>query len=159
MAVPQSKPVQLTETPDVVAWPEKYYVFIEKVGPFQTNAPQAWQEFHQKIPAIAEGNTITGYFSLYKWEKQIYRAGVSVAAEPKNLPSGVKYEKFEGGKYSRFILTGSYSQLPEASGRAFHLVHEKKIPLRDDFNIENYVNDPRTTPENQLITEIMFPTK
>lgn len=159
MATPQSNPVQLKETPDVVTWPEKYYVFIEKVGPFQTNAPQAWQEFHQKIPAIAEHNSITGYFSLYKMKNQIYRAGVSVAAEPKNLPDGVKYEKFKGGKYSRFILTGSYMQLPEASGRAFHLVHEKKIPLRDDYNIENYVNDPRSTPENQLITEIMFPTQ
>jgi effector-binding domain-containing protein len=159
MAVPQSKPVQLSETPDVVTWPEKYYVFIEKVGPFQINAPQAWQEFHQKTSAIAEHNTITGYFSLYKVDKQVYRAGVSVAAKPKNLPSGVEYEKFEGGKYGRFILTGSYSQLPEACGRAFEIVRERKIPVRDGYNIENYVNDPRTTPEDELITEIMFPTK
>jgi effector-binding domain-containing protein len=41
----------------------------------------------------------------------------------------------------------------------FTIVAEKKIPLRDSFNIENYVTDPRTTPEEQLITEIMFPTK
>ena len=123
----------------------------------QAQAPAEWQAAAQVV--IGEHNTITGYFSLYNVEKQIYRAGVSVAAEPKDLPSGVKYEKFKGGKYSRFILTGSYMQLPDASGRAFHLVHEKKIPLRDDYNIENYVNDPRTTSEDQLITEIMFPTK
>ena len=63
-----------------------------------------------------------------------------------------------GGKYTRFILTGPFSQLPEASGRVFKIVAEKKIPLRDGYNIENYVNDPRTTPEDQLLTEIMFPT-
>jgi hypothetical protein len=37
-------------------------------------------------------------------------------------------------------------------------VAEKKVALRDDFNIEHYVNDPRTTPEEQLATEILFPT-
>lgn len=150
--------MQLTEEPDIVTWPEKHYVFIEKVGPFQTNAPQAWQELHQRIPEIAALNQITGYFSLYKMDQHIYRAGVSVAARPDDVPVGLHYEHLKGGKYSRFVLTGPYSNLPEASGRVFHIVREKKIPLRDDFNIENYVNDPRTTPEDQLITEIMFPT-
>lgn len=159
MALTERKFVQLTEMPDVVTWPEKQYVFVEKVGPFMTNAPQAWQELHKLIPAIAEHNSITGYFSLYNVEKQIYRAGVSVASEPKDLPGELKHEKFKGGKYGRFILTGPYSQLPEASGRAFEIVREKRIPVRDGYNIENYVNDPRTTPEEQLITEIMFPTK
>jgi len=48
--------------------------------------------------------------------------------------------------------------LPEASGRVFEMVEEKKIQMRDDFCIENYANDPRTTPEEQLITEILIPT-
>jgi hypothetical protein len=49
--------------------------------------------------------------------------------------------------------------LPEACGRVFDIVAEKKIQLRDDYGIENYANDPRTTPEDQLmITEILVPT-
>lgn len=148
----------LKETPDTITWPETHYVFIEKIGPFQTSAPQAWQHLHQVTSAIAAQNTIEKYFSLYDMKKQIYRAGVSTAAAPKNLPEGVRYEKVPGGKYTRFVLTGPYAQLPEVSGRVFKLVAEKKFPLRDGFNIENYVNDPRTTPEDQLVTEIMFPT-
>jgi len=150
--------MNLTLEPDSVTWPETHYVFIEKIGPFQTNAPQSWQELHKLTAAIAAHNTITGYFSLYSMPKQIYRAGVSLAAAPEDLPSGLQYELFPGGKYIRFVLTGPYSQLPEASGRVFGVVAEKKIPLRDDYNIENYVNDPGTTPEDKLITEIMFPT-
>jgi hypothetical protein len=38
------------------------------------------------------------------------------------------------------------------------MVSDQKIPLRDDFNIENYVNDPRTTPEAELVTQILIPT-
>ena len=148
----------LTQEPDTVNWPETHYVFVERIGPFMQTAPQAWQEAHRLIPAVAEHNFITGYMSLYKVGPQIYRAGVSVAAPPANLPAGMSYEKFAGGKYGRFILTGPYSNLPVASGRVREIVTEKRIPLRDGYNIENYVNDPRVTPEDKLITEILFPT-
>jgi effector-binding domain-containing protein len=150
--------MQLTEEPDTVTWPETHYIFVERIGPFQINAPQAWQELHQRVPEIAALNQITGYFSLYQMDQQVYRAGVSVIARPDDVPSGLHYEHFRGGKYSRFVLTGPYSNLGEATGRTFRIVAKKKIKLRDDFNIENYVNDPKTTPEDNLVTEIMFPT-
>jgi effector-binding domain-containing protein len=113
---------------------------------------------HQLVSGISEHNKITGYLSLYKVQPKIYRAGVSLAAEPVKLPAGLEYVKFKGGKYSKFVLTGSYSNLPQASHRVFEIFSEKQIQLRDDFCIENYVTDPRTTPEEQLVTEILIPT-
>jgi len=150
--------MNLTEVPQIVTWPEIHYVFIEKIGPFQNTAPQSWQSLHQLVPKILEHNEITGYTSLYKVAAQVYRAGVSTAAPPSNLPEGLQYTKFKGGKYSRFLLTGPYTDLPAASGRVFQIIAETKIPLRDDFCIENYLNDPRITPEPQLLTEILIPT-
>ena len=158
MATPQKDPMKLTQDPEIVTWPETHYVFVEKVGPFQDTAPQAWNEVHPLVARISEHNKVTGYMSLYKIGPKIYRAGVVVAAEPKNLPENMRYEEFKGGKYSRFVLTGSYANLPEASGRVFEIVAEKKIQMRDDYCIENYKNDPRTTPEDQLVTEILIPT-
>jgi DNA gyrase inhibitor GyrI len=158
VATPKSGFMNLTEVPDIVTWPETHYVFIEKIGPFQNTAAQAWKELHQLVPRISERNKITGYMSLYKVGPKIYRAGVSLAAGPENLPEGSQYAQFKGGKYSRFVLTGPYSNLPEACGRVFDIVSETKIQLRDDYYIENYANDPRTTPEQQLVTEILIPT-
>jgi effector-binding domain-containing protein len=158
MATPQKAPMKLTQEPEIVTWPETHYVFIEKIGPFQDTAPKAWQELHPLVSKISEHNKITGYMSLYKVGPKVYRAGVSIAAEPKNLPGNFKHEKFKGGKYSRFVLTGPYANLPQASGRVFEIVAEKKIQMRDDYCIENYANDPRTTPEDQLITQILIPT-
>ncbi len=149
--------MNLTSTPETVQWPETHYVYLERIGPFETNAPQAWQEFLKFVPAIIANNRITGRMAFYKMEGQIYRAGVSVAAKPEHLPAGVSYRKLPGGAYARLTLTGSYRHLPEASGQAWNIIHSSKLALRDDYNIENYVNDPRTTPEDQLITEIMFP--
>lgn len=150
--------MNLTQAPEIVTWPETHYVFLEKIGPFQNTAPQAWQDVHKLREQVSENNKITGYMSLYKVGPKIYRAGFAINAEPKNLPASLQYEKFRGGKYSRFVLTGSYSDLGAASGRVFEIVAEKKIQMRDDFCIENYANDPRTTPEPQLRTEILIPT-
>ncbi len=150
--------MKLTEDLEIVTWPEMHYAFIEKTGPFQNTAPQAWQALHQLVPKISEHNKIKGYTSLYKVGPKIYRAGVSLTAKPKELPAGVEYSKFAGGKYRRFVLTGPYSNLAEASRRVFEIVGERKVQLRDDYCIENYVNDPRTTPEEHLITEILIPT-
>lgn len=150
--------MNLTQEPQLIQWTETHYIFIEKIGPFSTNAPQAWQAAHAFVPAIAQHNRITGYTSLYKPGPKIYRAGFQLAAEPINLPEGLQYEKFAGGKYLRFVLTGSYAQLGPATGRAFEIVAQKQIPLRDDFCIENYVTDPKSTPDAENITEILIPT-
>ena len=149
--------MNLTETPQLVTWPETHYVFLEKIGPFQNTAPAVWGNVHKFVPAISEHNKITGYMSLYKVGPKIYRAGFSLAAAPQQLPEGPAYEKFKGGKYMKFVLTGPYSNLPQASRRVLEIVAEKKIQLRDDFCIENYANDPSTTPEDKLITEILLP--
>ena len=89
---------------------------------------------------------------------KIYRAGVSLAAPPSKLPQDLSYLKFTGGKYSRFVLTGPYADLGQATGRVMEIISQTKLPLRDDYFLENYVNDPRSTPEDQLITEILVPT-
>jgi predicted transcriptional regulator YdeE len=149
--------LNLTQRPETVFWPETHYVFLEKIGTFQDTAPSAWTELHPLTQVISEQNKIVGYMSLYKAGPKIYRAGVSLAAPPQDLPVGMHYEKFRGGKYDRFVLTGPYSNLPEASGRVFEIVKEKNIQLRDDYCIENYINDPRTTPEDQLVTQILVP--
>ncbi|HTW62786.1 MAG TPA: GyrI-like domain-containing protein [Terracidiphilus sp.] len=147
----------LKETPDTVQWPETHYVFLEKIGSIPQNAPQAWQEFHKFMPELQARNQVTGAMSLYRMGPEIYRAGYRLAAPPAELPAGLRYEKFAGGKYTRFVLKGPYTQLGPATGRVMQLAAEQRIPLRDDFNIENYVNDPSKTPEAELITEILIP--
>jgi effector-binding domain-containing protein len=149
----------LNEKSETVDWPRTHYVFVERVGPFMENAPQAWGDLHKLVAGIAEHNQITGYLSLYKVGPKIYRAGVSVAAPPAKVPEGLEYEEFKGGKYSRFDLAGSYAQLAQASRRVFEIAAETNLKLRDDYCIENYVTDPRTTPVDELLTQILLPTE
>lgn len=149
--------MNLTSDPQVVHFPATHYVFVEKTGPFQNTAPAAWQSAHAFVPELSKKNQIAGYMSLYKMGPKVYRAGFALAGPPVDLPHGLAYEKFNGGKFVRFVLTGPYSDLPAASGAAWNTASEKKIAVRDDFAMENYMNDPRVTPEDQLITHILIP--
>ena len=148
--------MNLIETPEIIDWPEMHYVYVEKIGLFQDTAQAAWEEMHAHIPEIVPH--ISHHAALYKVEPQmIYRAGVGVDDRPDMLPPGVQYTLFPGGKYKQFTLSGSYAQLPEACGLVFSWLEANGITLRDEFCIENYVNNPRTTPEEELITQILMP--
>jgi effector-binding domain-containing protein len=150
--------MNLTEDAEIVEWPQTHYVFIERIGPFMKTAPEAWQTAFGVAPLLSEHNQITGNMSLYKMSPNTYRAGFALASAPVNLPAELQYELFAGGRYSRFVLTGPYSNLPAASGRVWEIVSKNDIMVRPDFAIEHYANDPRTTPEDKLITEILIPT-
>lgn len=149
--------MNLTETPEYITWPETHYVFVERVGPFMQTAPEAWGQAHGSLPALSQSGKIVGYLSMYKRGPQIYRAGFAFDKPPASLPEGMNYELFPGGPYARFTLTGPYSQLGEASGRTWQMAKEQGLALRDDFNIENYVNNPKDTLPEALVTEILFP--
>lgn len=151
--------MNLAEKVEFIHWPETHYVFIQRTGSIPKNAPLAWQDFHQVLPQLKRDAELTGFLSLYNMDQQVYRAGASVESKPAKLAGNLRYEHFKGGKYARFVLTGPYSDLPAATSRVVQLVAEKKIPRRNDYHIEHYVNDSSTTPEDKLIIEILFPVE
>jgi DNA gyrase inhibitor GyrI len=151
--------MNLTETPDVIPWPDTVWCFVEKTGPFQDTAMAAWQDLHKLLPQVSDQSKLTHrFFARYKVEASIYRAGVAVTSPLAEPPKPLRCETFKGGKYSRFVLKGPYAQLGAATTRVLEIVKTSKLKLRDDFFIESYVNDPKTTPESDLITEILIPT-
>jgi len=150
--------MNLITEPETVEFPESHYVFVEREGHIPTIAPQTWATVGAFGREIANHNRILGGAALYKTNPGVYRAGFMLDAPPANLPKELSYVKLPAGKFARFTLTGPYDQLPEATHRAFEIVAEKKISLRDDFNIEHYLKDSMTTPADELITEILFPT-
>ena len=69
----------------------------------------------------------------------------------------MRHRAVKSGKYARFVLTGPYAQIWIAFDRIFQTLAEAKVALRPEFCIENYVNDPRVTPEDELRTELLVP--
>jgi AraC family transcriptional regulator len=69
----------------------------------------------------------------------------------------MRHRTIERGNYAKFVLVGPYSQIWMAFDKIFKTLAERKVALRPEFCIENYVNDPRVTPEDKLQTELLVP--
>ena len=153
--------MNLTEVPEEIIFEDMHYLYLESGGPFSESARKLWTEFHSSHFAKLKSNpdnAVKNVCSLYKTKPDyLYRAGASVQSAPATIPEGLLYEHFKGGKYACFLLTGSFEHLPKACGRVFEIVKETNLQLRDSFYIENYLNDPSTTPVEKLQTQILVP--
>ncbi len=159
------KEITMNLTPDfqTVSRPLTYYVFLEKRGPFAEVAPPLWNELMPLLQRLEQRQIreCLGVSGIDKnkpgEDSMIYQAGVSVADEPKELPRGLESRAIKSGRYAKFLLTGPYSQIWMAFDRIFKTLAEKRVELRPEFCIENYINDPRFTPEEKLQTELLIP--
>ncbi len=159
------KEINMNLTPEfeTVHRPLTQYLFLEKRGPFSEVAPPLWNELAPLIQGI-EPQNIREYLGVSGIDKtkpgedaMIYQAGVALAHEPDKAPSGLLHKTIKSGKYACFLLTGPYSQIWMAFDRIFKTLSEKNVQLRPEFCIEKYLNDPCTTPEDQLQTELLVP--
>lgn len=150
--------MKLLTSLDLTQFSETHYIFVEKVGSFEETATQAWQQLHKNLAKITEKNQTLAFFAQYKVQPQmVYRAGIAVDRKPESLPEGFAYENFKGGLYQRFTMIGDYKNLPEACGSVFALVEKEKISIRDDWFVENYINNPSHRQPEELVTEILIP--
>ena len=162
--MPTDSVVNLTTTFEMITRPLTHYVYLEKSGPFVEVAPSTWNEIFPLLRAHVNQTSIIGYLGLSTIdtarageEAMIYQAGVALSSTPERALQRLKYKDIEGGSYARFLLTGPYSQVWIAFDQIFKKLAEKQVELRNDFCIENYLNDPAVTPEDELLTELLVP--
>jgi AraC family transcriptional regulator len=156
--------VKLTPQFQIVKRPATDYVYLEKHGPFAEIAPPTWDEMFPLLYSQIDQQQITSFMGLSTIDKtkngeeaMIYEAGIGVASPPAKPLRGLQYKKIKDGKYARFLLTGPYAQIWIAFNQIFKTLAENKIELRQEFCIENYLNDPKVTSEDQLQTELLVP--
>jgi AraC family transcriptional regulator len=156
--------VNLTPKFEIVDRPTIHYIFLEKHGPFAEVAPPTWEQMFPLLSSQLDQRQIVSWLGLSTIDKtkngeeaMIYEAGVGVSSAPEKPLKGLQYKKVKDGKYARFLLTGPYSQIWMAFNQIFKTLAESKLELRQEFCIENYLNDPKATPENELLTELLVP--
>ena len=160
------KEIEMNLTPDfeMIARTTTHYVFLERRGPFSEVAPPTWGEFFPLLNGQVDEHAIVEHLGLSGMDHKskgedamIYEAGVALREAPARQIKGLQYRRIESGKYARFLLTGPYANIWAAFDQIFKTLAEKKVQLRPEFCIENYLNDPKETPEEQLLTELLIP--
>lgn len=76
----------------------------------------------------------------------------------KMQPAGdVGIETITGGKFIVFLMKGAYSQLADFYQEIYGRLDKGDVKVKKEPMFEKYLNDPATTPINDLFTEIWIP--
>jgi effector-binding domain-containing protein len=88
-----------------------------------------------------------------------FQAAVPLAEEPNNPPRGdLAVGKSPAGKALKFVHRGSYDSMDSTYEAITNHLDEKRLEAQDLF-IEEYATDPVTTPEDQLVINVIVPIK
>jgi effector-binding domain-containing protein len=88
-----------------------------------------------------------------------FQAAVPVAQAP-TMPAGsaVTVGKSPAGKALKFVHRGSYDAMDTTYEAITNYLDEKQLEAKDLF-VEQYMKDPLTTPEDDLVIEVYVPLK
>ena len=88
-----------------------------------------------------------------------FQAAVPVTEEPRNPPRGdLAVGKSPAGRALKFVHRGSYDSMDSTYEAITNHLDEKRLEAKDLF-IEEYATDPVTTPEDQLVINVIVPIK
>jgi effector-binding domain-containing protein len=88
-----------------------------------------------------------------------FRAAVPVMGPFDNPPKGdIAVGTSPTGKAYKFVHRGAYDGMENLYEAITNFFDEKNLEPGDLF-IERYVTDPRTTPEDELVIEVIFPVR
>ena len=116
----------------------------------------------EKLGAKPDGAPMTIYTATDDTGFQ-FQAAVPVAQAPAPPPNGnmngnIKVGKSPAGTALKFVHRGSYDEMDTTYEAIAHHLDERKLEAKDLF-VEQYMKDPITTPDDDLVIEIYVPLK
>ncbi|MBX6427199.1 MAG: GyrI-like domain-containing protein [Variibacter sp.] len=88
-----------------------------------------------------------------------YQAAVPIAEAPANPPRGdLEIGTSPAGRMLKFVHRGSYDSMDTTYEAITNYLDSKQLEAQDNF-IEEYLTDPVTTPEDQMVINVFVPVK
>ncbi len=147
-----------------ITLPEKTIVYLQGTGSWDTayeTLVEAFKTVHEYMDRRGlkpDGESMMIYTGADD-NGFDFRAAVPVAGPFDNPPQGdIAVGTSPGGKAYRFVHRGSYDGMENLYEAITNFFDEKNLQPGDLF-IERYVTDPRSTPEDELVIEVIFPVK
>lgn len=135
---------------------------LEEVG------QQVSEDFQNLMPYLHQNHKsllIDAAFTIYsKWDvvrgEVAYTLGHPVAALPDELAPPYHTGTLSGGKMHSVTYTGPYRHIGNAWAVQMMYAQNKRFKSHKKIPpFEKYHNSPVNTPENDLITQVLFPVK
>ena len=163
---PAAPPAAAADDPfgEEVTLVEKTIVYVAGSGMWDsafetiTNSFKTVNGAMAKLGLKANGAPMTIYTATDDTGFQ-FQAAVPVAQAP-TVPAGseIVVGKSPAGKALKFVHRGSYDAMDTTYEAITNYLDEKQLEARDLF-VEQYMKDPVTTPEDDLVIEVYVPLK
>jgi effector-binding domain-containing protein len=147
-----------------IALPEKTIVYLTGTGTWDTayetlvEALRTVHEYVDRRGLKPDGEAMMIYTGADDTGFE-YKAAVPVMGTFDNPPKGdLGVGPAPTGKAYKFVHRGAYDGMENLYEAITNFFDEKNIQPGELF-IERYVTDPRTTPEDELVIEVIFPVK
>jgi effector-binding domain-containing protein len=83
-----------------------------------------------------------------------FKAGIPIAEQPKNPPKGgIAIGETPAGTFLKFVHRGSYDAIQDTYDKITDYMEAKDFVINGTL-IEEFVTDPITTPQDQLVINI-----
>jgi effector-binding domain-containing protein len=165
----RSPPLAITVLPDdpfgeQVTMTERTIVYLEGSGAWDSAFETIVEAFKSvydamdKLGAKPDGAPMTIYTATSDTGFQ-FQAAVPIAQAPASPPpSDIKVGKSPAGTALKFVHRGSYDEMDTTYEAIAHHLEERNLEAKDLF-VEQYMKDPVTTPDDDLVVEIYVPLK
>jgi len=147
-----------------ITLPEKTIVYLQGTGTWDTayeTLVEAFRTVHEYIDRRGlkpDGDAMMIYTGADDSGFD-FRAAVPVMGPFDNPPKGdIAVGTSPSGKAFRFVHRGAYDGMENLYEAITNFFDEKNLQPAELF-IERYVTDPRTTPEDELVIEVIFPIR
>ena len=156
----ESSPAPNKETfGEEVTLPGKPMVFVAGKATWDNAFPTLVEKFKlisgflNKQNLKPDGSSLTIYTAVNDKGFE-FQAAVPLAEQPANLPRGlVTAGQSPVGKALKFVHRGSYDSMDMLYETIVNFLDEKHIERLGLF-VEEYVTDPTTTPQDQLVVNV-----
>lgn len=143
------------------------YLGLSKSTPMSDISNSMGAAFSELMQRVSDKNVSTVGDPLAVYNKMNigkgfceYTVAMPVSAEDAVSGGGLKSGEAVAGKAYKVVHTGPYRHLGNSWALAMSDVRHLKLKTsKHQKPFERYVNDPVSTPENELITEILVPLR
>lgn len=155
--------LDLVMTPEIRERAKRPFLHVTRHGVCAEQSPGAWEELHRilAIHPVTEPDAEyigASFNDSHSPGDGVMRYDAGVVVPGTKPPPGLALGTVAGGRYAVFRYRGSYRHIWNAMDQIFRgWAARNSDTLRNAPLLEIYLNDPRTTPEKDLLTDLCVP--
>lgn len=156
----------INKQPEIIQLPDYFAAYTFVQGAYGCpETPKAWERVRSYACRNGYLRKDTLWHGICLDDPQVtanentrYLACLSIPDDNPVVEEGIYFRKLKGGKFASFLHKGSYPDLQKSYDYIeMNWLIQPDFHIRDYHSVDIYLNTPKMTPPEELLTKIMIP--